>query len=281
MRRPRRSGAVAALAALLALVAALGGCSSDVTTQVEALRIVTGGLPDAVKGEAYDEAVHVVGGLRPYDVSLVDGTLPDGIELVSGVLRGTPSATGTFTFTVQVADANLSKTVARYTLRVVEVPPPTLTLEVPQTEVQRRLTLRLGVGDARGLTGLRAALHWDPARFRLVGDSVRASRAGLALLQQAGEGTLEIAIAPLGRTLDGDAELAQFDLEPVAGASYLQVTGAAEFAGAAGHAYQEVREGRAPAATPGGTPGAGGAGAGTTDGDGALPGAPVGGNGKP
>jgi uncharacterized repeat protein (TIGR01451 family) len=47
------------------------------------------------------------GGIGPYAFSLATGTLPAGISLSpSGVLSGTPTATGTSSFTVLVTDAN-------------------------------------------------------------------------------------------------------------------------------------------------------------------------------
>ena len=239
---------------------------------------MSNGLPQAVVGRAYEEAVHAVGGLRPYDFSLVEGKLPPGLELQSGAIRGTPSATGQFTFTVQVSDANLSKTVQRYSLQVVEVPPPRLTLSVPQTEVQRRLTLRVGLADATGFTGLRTDLTWDADLFQLVPGSVRAARGGLGLVQRAGAGSLQVALVPLGRKLDGAADLFTFDLEPVSGASFLQVDAAIEFAGDTGHHYQTLQAGRAPPTAPpasGGEP-ASGAGSAPPPGPG-LPGAPAGG----
>lgn len=233
--------ALSTLAAVL-----LAGCTGDLNTPGEALRILGATLPTAYLGEPYDQPVQAVGGLRPYDFSVVDGTLPAGIQLQGGTLRGTPSKIGQYTFTVQVSDANLSKTVQRYELTVAEIPPPTLVLNAPSTQVDRRVTLRAEVRDARDLEGLSTQIRWDPQRFRLVADSLRASRQGLALLHRSSEGELQVDIAPLGTTLNGDATLFQFDLEPVAGASYLKLDLRTVTVSASGRHFAQTSEGRAP-----------------------------------
>ena len=49
----------------------------------------------------------VVGGLPPYTVSVTDGAVPDGLQLdpATGVLSGTPTQAGAFSFSVQASDA--------------------------------------------------------------------------------------------------------------------------------------------------------------------------------
>ncbi len=54
---------------------------------------------------AYGQSVTASGGTSPYDFSVSSGTLPTGLAFTSaGSLSGTPSATGTFDFTVSVSD---------------------------------------------------------------------------------------------------------------------------------------------------------------------------------
>src|SRR5262249_6368208 len=64
-------------------------------------------LPEATAGTAYTFALAATGGREPYSWRIADGALPDGLSLnaTSGVISGTPSASGTFNFTVEVADA--------------------------------------------------------------------------------------------------------------------------------------------------------------------------------
>ena len=110
---------------------------------------------------------------------------------------------------------------------------------------------------------------------------MRASRQGLALLDQASDGQLQVALAPLGTTLDGEAGLFQFDLQPTAGASYLKLDAQTEFMSIRGHDFAQTSEGRPPSSAAASSP------AGSTDsttvpapGDG-FPGLPSNGKGTP
>ena len=249
MRTRRATSTLLAVAALVAL--GLSGCTGDLNTPGEALRILGTSLPPAYLGQPYDQPVQAVGGLRPYDFALADGPLPPGLQLQGGTLRGTPSKIGRYTFSLQVTDANLSKTVQKYTLSVAQLPPPSLTFNVPNTEVDHRITLRVQLRNAHQLEGLRTQVRWDAQRFRLVEGSVRPSRQGIALLQQASAGQLQVALVPLGTTLSGEATLFQFDLQPTAGASYLKLDTQTEFESVKGHDYAQKSEGRQPPASPG------------------------------
>ncbi len=65
-------------------------------------------LPGARVGVPYQGALQAMGGTAPYAWSLAPGSgpLPGGLALsTAGVISGTPTATGTFTFTVQATDA--------------------------------------------------------------------------------------------------------------------------------------------------------------------------------
>ncbi|MGA9353895.1 MAG: Ig domain-containing protein [Terriglobales bacterium] len=72
-----------------------------------ALAITTTTLPSGSEGSSYSATVAASGGLPPYSWSISSGSLPDGLNLGSntGQITGTPSATGTFNFTVQVVDS--------------------------------------------------------------------------------------------------------------------------------------------------------------------------------
>jgi hypothetical protein len=62
-------------------------------------------LPNAVVGIPYNQTVIASGGTAPYAYSL-SGTLPNGLSLnpVTGAITGTPTATGTFNFTITATD---------------------------------------------------------------------------------------------------------------------------------------------------------------------------------
>src|SRR6266568_3248190 len=69
--------------------------------------IMTSSLPVGQMGTAYQATLAASGGTTPYSWSLASGSLPAGLSLnsASGVISGTPSASGTSSFTVQVMDS--------------------------------------------------------------------------------------------------------------------------------------------------------------------------------
>jgi len=73
-----------------------------------ALAVVTTSLPTAAIGVSYSATLGASGGVAPYKWALAPASqpLPGGLGISpSGVISGTPSATGTFDFTVQVTDS--------------------------------------------------------------------------------------------------------------------------------------------------------------------------------
>lgn len=84
--------------------------SGSFTLQVDALpSIVIPTLPSGAVGLSYGPVqLTVTGGTSPFTWSVLPSTpLPSGMNLSSGgVLTGTPTASGTFNFTVQVVDAS-------------------------------------------------------------------------------------------------------------------------------------------------------------------------------
>jgi hypothetical protein len=74
-------------------------------TVLAALGITTTTLPAATSGVMYSQALMATGGATPYSWTVASGVLPDGLSLSSGgVLSGTPTTAGDYSFAVQVAD---------------------------------------------------------------------------------------------------------------------------------------------------------------------------------
>ncbi len=68
--------------------------------------ITTSSLVDGIVGIVYSQTLTSTGGTIPLMWSISSGTLPAGLSLSSsGNISGTPTANGTYNFTVQVADA--------------------------------------------------------------------------------------------------------------------------------------------------------------------------------
>jgi len=77
----------------------------------------TSPLPGAMLNSAYSTTVTASGGTAPYTFTLASGSaLPDGLSLTSGspgaTISGTPTATGTFQFTIDVKDSGSSPATA-------------------------------------------------------------------------------------------------------------------------------------------------------------------------
>lgn len=67
--------------------------------------ISTTSLPAGTAGTTYSQSLSATGGEQPLVWSVSGGALPAGLSLSSsGIISGTPAATGTSSFTVQVAD---------------------------------------------------------------------------------------------------------------------------------------------------------------------------------
>ncbi|MDQ6704655.1 MAG: putative Ig domain-containing protein, partial [Acidobacteriota bacterium] len=80
----------------------------------------TSPLPTGSFGLAYSFPFAATGGVLPYTWSIASGSLPPGLALNggTGLLSGTPSASGTFTFTIQVADSTRNIASQTVSLRV-------------------------------------------------------------------------------------------------------------------------------------------------------------------
>jgi hypothetical protein len=80
------------------------------TIQPAPLTITSTSLPAPVVGQAYSAQLRASGGTSPYTWSIVEGSLPPGLELnaSTGEITGTPTEAGSFTLTVQVTDSSVA-----------------------------------------------------------------------------------------------------------------------------------------------------------------------------
>ena len=94
--------------------------SLSVAYPVVTLAPASGALPGGVTGSSYSQAVSSTGGTAPYSFQVSAGTRPPGLTLdpASGVISGTPTAAGTFNFTVSGTDVHGAAGSAVYSITV-------------------------------------------------------------------------------------------------------------------------------------------------------------------
>src|SRR5579872_201935 len=88
-------------------------------TPMAQLAITTSVLAESNVGISYSAPLSAIGGALPYQWSLSSGTLPSGIRLQSsGVVAGTTSVSGSYTFTAKVTDSTGNSSTRALTLSV-------------------------------------------------------------------------------------------------------------------------------------------------------------------
>ncbi|MCW5965270.1 MAG: putative Ig domain-containing protein [Bryobacterales bacterium] len=91
-----------------------------ITEDAPALTILTEALPDGLLDNAYSAPVLVSGGMSPLTFSLAAGSLPPGLTgpSAAGVISGTPTQAGAFTFTIRVEDSEGQFAERAYTVQI-------------------------------------------------------------------------------------------------------------------------------------------------------------------
>lgn len=90
-----------------------------------ALNITTSTLTAGTVGTAYNATLTVSNGTAPYSWSVSSGSLPTGLSLsAAGVISGTPSTSGTASFSVKVTDSKGLSDTQALSMTVAAAPPP-------------------------------------------------------------------------------------------------------------------------------------------------------------
>ena len=110
-----------AAAALLLLAAPTTATAAEPLT----LTVPNGPLPAATLGTQYGLGITALGGgTRPVTWSVVSGSLPPGLSVIknwgnsSTMINGTPTRTGTYSFTLRARDKDGNSTTGSYSIQV-------------------------------------------------------------------------------------------------------------------------------------------------------------------
>jgi len=107
--------------------------SLTIGTAPAVLTIITPSLPPGNVGQAYNQTVQATGGTGALTWSIAAGTLPQNLNLNSttGAISGTPTAPGTSSFTMRVADTAGQADTQALSILINPAVPPTITTTSP------------------------------------------------------------------------------------------------------------------------------------------------------
>ena len=96
---------------------------------VPVVAVTTASLPGGTVSVAYNQTLAASGGQAPYGWTVSAGSLPGGLVLntATGAVAGTPTAAGSFNFTVRVTDALGGTSTKAYKVTIVSAPTVTTT----------------------------------------------------------------------------------------------------------------------------------------------------------
>jgi hypothetical protein len=124
------------------------------------LTITTATLPNGSVGTAYSQTLAAAGGTGTITWSISAGALPTGLTLsAAGSLTGTPTAAGTFNFTLQVADSGSPARTATAPFTITVTAALTITTASPLPGA----TVGIAYNQALALAGGAAPFTWSIA----------------------------------------------------------------------------------------------------------------------
>jgi Putative Ig domain len=138
--------------------------SVGIVASATPLAISTASLPAGTEGTAYSQTLAATGGASPYAWSVSNGSVPPGLALggSTGALSGTPSTSGSYSFTAQVKDSVGGASTKTFSVGIGAATVSTTPLAVDSTTVPSGIT---GKNYKAGLaaSGGKAPYNWKLA----------------------------------------------------------------------------------------------------------------------
>ncbi len=99
----------------------------NLTVGLPSLTVSPSSLPDGSVASGYNQTLSASGGNNPYTFAITSGAQPTGLTLsTTGTLSGTPTAPGTFNFTVTATDSTTGTPATgstAYSVQIIDIPP--------------------------------------------------------------------------------------------------------------------------------------------------------------
>ncbi|GAA5196380.1 hypothetical protein GCM10023322_65150 [Rugosimonospora acidiphila] len=174
-------------------------------------------------GAAYSDQLAVTGGTAPFAWSISAGALPAGLSLnpTTGLLSGTPSVAGTFSFTVRVVDASTVSALEPVVLVIVAGP----SLSIPPPPVGKAYDF---FSDQLTVTGGTAPFAWSVTSGTLPAGLSLNPVTGLLSGTPTDAGTFPVTVTVTDAFNRGASQMISLLINPLAGLSIV-VPGAAVF----------------------------------------------------
>jgi hypothetical protein len=188
--------------------ASLGATQSiNLDVPPTAVAIATTTLPSFNWNSPGSTSLAAQGGVPQYTWSLLSGALPAGLTLSgTGVLTGTPTATGTFSFSAQVSD-QIGQTASRaFTLNVLSTSSTVLYPEATTYTDKNRPTTSLGTDEFGYISGASTNMYEAFQRYDLSGLPLNNSFVRATLNLYVTTGTATGVIAKVQAKLVADAQ---------------------------------------------------------------------------
>jgi uncharacterized protein YhjY with autotransporter beta-barrel domain len=134
-----------------------------ITVSAPSITLSPGVLSNGSVGTAYSQTVSASGGTAPYTYAITAGSLPVGLSLntSTGMISGTPSASGTGNFTVTATDTNSATGSQAYSLVINGLAPVAgaVSATVAANSSANPITLNITSGTASSVAVASAASH--------------------------------------------------------------------------------------------------------------------------